>query len=72
MRAFPSIRFDLTMTNRTIEAEAQPCTGCGQETACAYQDGDRKARLCPECLEWMRRGPGAREVLLAEVPTRVN
>ncbi len=41
--------------------KAKPCTGWGQETACAYCDGDRKVRLCPECLERMRRGPGARE-----------
>ena len=49
-----------------------PCTGCGQETACVYYDGDRKVRLCPECLERMRREPEAREVLLAEGRARAN
>ena len=44
----------------------KPCTGCGQPTVCAYYDGDRKVRLCPECLERMRKAPGAREVLPAE------
>ncbi len=34
-------------------SQAKPCTGCGQETACAYYDGDRKVRLCPECLDRM-------------------
>ncbi len=53
-------------------SEGKPCTGCGQETACAYQDGDRKVRLCSECLEQMLREPEAREVLLAEGPTRTN
>ncbi len=31
-----------------------------------------KVRLCPEFLERVRREPGAREVLLAEGPTRPN
>ena len=46
--------------------------GCGQETACSYYDGERKVRLCPECLERMRREPTAREVLLAEGPSLAN
>ena len=32
--------------------------------------GYRKVPLCPECLERMRSEPGAREVLLAEGPSR--
>ncbi len=48
------------------------CTGCGQPTVCSYYDADRKVRLCPECLERMRREPGAREVLLAEGPSGEN
>ena len=47
-------------------------SGCGQETACAYYDGDRKVRLCPECLDRLRKEPGTREVLLAEGPGRAN
>ena len=50
-------------------SEGQPCTGCGQETACAYYDGDRKVQLFPER---MRRDPGAREILLVEGPARPN
>ncbi len=42
----------------------------GQPTVCAYYDGDRKVRLCPECLERMRREPGAWGVLLAEGSSR--
>ena len=41
-------------------------------TVCSYYDGNSKVRLCPECLERMRREPGVREVLLAEGPARVN
>ena len=47
--------------NRT---RTRPCTGCGQETVCAYYD--------PECLDRLRKEPGAREVLLSEGPTRAN
>ncbi len=49
-------------------SEGKPCTGCGQETACSYYDGDRKVRLCAECLGRLRKEPGAGEVLLAEGP----
>ena len=50
----------------------EPCTGCGQETACGCYDGDRKVVLCPECAERLRREPETKEVLLAEGPTRPN
>ncbi len=58
------------MSRKRLEGE--PCTGCGQETACAYYDGDRMVPLCPECLERVERKPGAREVLLAEGPARIG
>ena len=48
-----------TLSNRSLN-----------RVACAYYDGDRKVRLCPECLERMRREPGAGEILLAEGPAR--
>ena len=52
--------------------EGKPCTGCGQETACSYYDGDRKVRLCAECLARIRMEPGTKEVLLAQGPTWPN
>ena len=51
---------------------AEPCTGCGTETACAFYNGDRKVPLCPECVERVRFEPGAREILLAEGLPRPN
>ncbi len=53
-------------------SQSEPCTGCGQETVCAYYDGDRKVRLCPECLERIPMEPGAREALLAEGTVKPN
>ena len=53
-------------------SEGKPCTGCGQPTVCNFYDGNRKVRLCPECLERVRREPGEREVLLAEGPVKPN
>ena len=44
----------------------------GQETTCSYYDGDRKVRLCPECLDRIRKEPETRKVLLAEGPRGVN
>ena len=47
-------------------------TGCGRETACAYYDGGRKLRLCPECLGRIQEDPRAREILLGKGPSRAN
>ncbi len=53
-------------------SEGEPRTGRSQKTACAYYDGNNKVRLCPECLARLRKEPGAKEILLAEGPSRPN